>query len=288
MEYYGYAGNILYVDLSSGRIRKEPLDISIAEKFIGGWGINYRLIWDLLKPGTDPLSPDNPIIIGAGPLIGTLCGGGKIQGTTKFALPATEDGRHYVASASGGSSRFGIWMKNAGYDHLVITGRAPSPAYLKIIDDDIEICDARDLWGSTDIYKASDDLCRRYPDCGVIAIGQGGENLVRNSMAIVDKRAHFGRGGLGAVMGSKNLKAVITYGTKGIKIADTKRFMKTIKRLYGQLSEGAKVFSLLGPHFAWASTVSKNFNPGLWSVFDWDKMSKPARDAGLAARLHLR
>jgi len=108
MEYFGYAGGILHVDLTRGEIRKEPLDPALAAKFLGGWGINYRLIWDLLEPGTDPLSPENPIVLGAGPLVGTLAHtGNKIAGTTKFALPATEDGRHYVASAIAGTSRFG-------------------------------------------------------------------------------------------------------------------------------------------------------------------------------------
>lgn len=271
MEYFGYAGSILNVNLTSGEIRNGPLDLRLAEKFVGGWGINYRFIWDLLKPGIAPLSPENPIIVGAGPLVGTLFGGAKIHGTIKFTLPATEDGCHYVASAVSGSNRFGIMLKNAGYDHLIITGRAERPVYLKIIDDDIEICDASHLWRIKDIYETSDELSCRYPECGLIVIGRAGENLVHFAMAITDRRMHFGRGGLGAVMGSKNLKAIVVQGTKGIRIAHIKPFMKLTNRLYNQISENAKNRRELGSHAAWAGMISMNMNPGLWSVFDWNE-----------------
>lgn len=273
MEYVGYAGTILYIDLTSGEIKKEPLDMALAEKFLGGWGINYRLIWDLLKPGTDPLSPENPIVIGAGPLVGTLAPTAcKIAATTKFALPATEDGRHYVASATGGSARFGVMLKNAGYDHVVITGRANGPVYLKIIDDDVEICDASQLWGAKDLYEASEELTSRYPDCGVIAIGQAGENLVRFAMTMIDKRRSLGKSGLGAVMGSKNLKAIVARGTKGVKISDPTRFMNMVDQLYSPISAGAKLMADLAAHLMWPSVIAVNINPGVWSIFQWTEL----------------
>jgi aldehyde:ferredoxin oxidoreductase len=147
MDYYGYAGQILHVDLTSGDIRKELLDIDFAHKFLGGWGINYRLAYDLLKPGTEPLSPGNLIILGVGPLIGTLVpGAGKVAATTKLPTVASKHERKYVvATAVGGSQRFGAMIKNAGYDNVVITGRAKKPSYLKIIDDDVEICHVKNL-----------------------------------------------------------------------------------------------------------------------------------------------
>lgn len=234
MEYFGYAGTIAYVDLTTGQVRKENLDLDCAKKFLGGAGLNLRLAYDLIKPGADPLSPDNPILIGAGPLVGTLApGSGRFSGTTKFALPASQDNRFYVASANGGGRRLGLMLKCAGYDHLVITGRASRPVYLKIIDDDIEICDANDLWGKKDTYQTTDELVARYGRCGVIAIGKAGEKLVKFALAIVDKRSTLGRNGFGAVMGSKNLKAICVRGTKGVKIKDPKRFMKEVDRLYG-------------------------------------------------------
>ena len=272
VEYFGYVGGVLYVDLSTGEIRKEALDMTLAERFLGGWGINYGLLWDLLKPGTDPLSPDNPIIIGAGPLVGTLAHmGNKIAGTTKFALPATEDGRHYVASGFSGSSRFGAMMKNAGYDHLIITGCASKPVYLKVMDSEVEICDAGDLWGKADAYETSERLWNRYPECGVIAIGKAGENLVRFAMAMTDKRSTLGRSGFGAVMGSKKLKAIVVRGSRGVRVADPKRFMKKVEQGYAKNSAFAKQTAEMGVNFMWAGVIVRNFNPGLWSIFDWNK-----------------
>jgi len=228
MQYYGYAGKILYVDLTSGQTRTEPLDMEMAKKFIGGWGIGERLLYDILKPGTDPLSPDNPIIIGAGPLVGTLAPStNKIQLITKSATPASkEQSRYYIGPSSAGSNRFGLMMKNAGYDQIVITGRASRPVYLKIIDDDVELCSADDLWGKEDIFDTSDELTRRHKGSGVMAIGKGGENQVVFALAFVDKRNTIGRNGGAAVMGSKNLKAIVVYGTKGIKAWDSRGLMR--------------------------------------------------------------
>ncbi len=275
--YFGYAGNILYVDLTNEVVKKEPLDHDLTDQFIGGWGINYRLIWDLLEPGTDPFSPGNPIIIGAGPLAGTVFGGSKIQGTTKFAMPATEDGRFYVTSAISGSNRFGLMLKSAGYDHIVITGRAKRPVYLEVTDDSVAVRDASQLWGKKDIYEASDELSRLYPDCGVIAIGKAGENLVRSAMAITDKRMHFGRGGFGAVIGSKNLKAIVAHGVRGVPLFDTKKYMSVLNRIYQKTPKSAKERQQMGSHAGWNSMISVHMNPGLWSVFDWDKYYGIAR-----------
>lgn len=273
MEYYGYAGNILYVDLTTGEIRKEPLDLELAKRFVGGWGINFKLAYDLMKPGTDPFSPDNPIIIGVGPLVGTLApGAAKVAATTKFALPATEDGRYYITTASSGSRRFGLMLKNAGYDHVVITGRAKAPVYLKIIDDDVEICDGGELWGKKDTYETTEELMDRYGNCGVIAIGRAGENLIRFAMALTDKRSTLGRSGFGAVMGSKNLKAVVTQGSKGVKISDPPRFMKVVDSIYQRLMRlpYVKPQHDLGAHSTWRPIIVPNVDPGIWSKYDWD------------------
>ncbi len=233
MDYYGYVGTILHVNLTTGEIRKEPLDLELARNFIGGVGINHRLAYDLIKPRIDPLSPENPIIIGVGPLVGTFVPGtARVMGTTKFPLTGA------IATA-GGSMRFGCMLKWAGYDHIVITGKAKRPVYLKIIDDDVELCDAKDLWGK-DISQTTEELWDRYQGSGVIAIGQGGENLVKFALALVDKAATFGRGGLGAVMGSKNLKAMVARGAKEIRISDSSR----LKQLVDSLFERARTYPL--------------------------------------------
>ena len=271
----GYAGNILYVNLTDGEIRKEPLDPELARKYLGGWGINYKLAWDLMKPGTDPYSPDNPIIIGAGPLLGTLApGASKIIATTKFAMPASEDGRHFIGTAIGGSRRFGVMMKCAGYDHIVITGSSEKPVYLRIEDDNIEICDASDLWGKQDIIDTSDTLLKRHEDCGVIAIGQAGENKVTCCMPMVDKRSTLGRHGLGGIMGSKNLKAITVKGTKGINVADKKRFTKRVNKMYKKVLKMPYVsgYREMGIHFAFNSIFIHQMNPGIWSKAKWDNL----------------
>ncbi len=234
MESYGYAGKILFVDLSNREIKDEPLDASVAEKFIGGPGLGHKLLFDLLKPGVDPLSPENPIVVGLGPLGGTLVpGAGKCALTMKYPIVASKRERKYfVSNAMGGSRRFGALMKNAGYDHVVITGRAEKPCYLKITDENVEICDAGDIWGR-DIHQTNEILMARHRGktggCGTWAIGQAGENLVAISQATVDNLNSLGRH-VGAVLGSKNLKAVVTLGKKGIKVKDSKAFLKAYEK----------------------------------------------------------
>jgi aldehyde:ferredoxin oxidoreductase len=125
---------------------------------------------------------------------------------------------------------FGSRLKWAGYEHLIITGRAKNPVYLKIINEEIEICDARQIWGK-DLFEASDWIRGRYgDDCSVVAIGPAGENLVKIAIALIDKGSTFGRS-FGAVMGSKNLKAIMVKGSKGGKLADTKGFMEVVDKL---------------------------------------------------------
>jgi aldehyde:ferredoxin oxidoreductase len=233
MEYYGYAGNILHVDLSTRQIRKEPLHADLARKFIGGPGVGLNLLLDILKPSVDPLSQENVLVFGTGPLLGTLVpGGGKCYLSTKYSIPASKDGKKYFVSTSMfGSSRFGAMMKNAGYDHIVITGRADKPCYLKVTDEDVEIRDASDIWGK-DAYEAGRVLRTRHQGktgkCGTWVIGQAGENLVRFSLGWTDDWHNAGRFAA-AVAGAKNLKAIVTLGEKRIKIADGKRFMKVVK-----------------------------------------------------------
>ncbi len=234
MEYYGYSGNILYVDLTTGDIRKEPLDPELAHQFVGGPGVGLNLLLDVLKPDTDPLSPENAFVFGTGPLLGTLLpGSGKCYLTTKYSIPASKNGKKFFVSASMfGSNRFGSMMKNAGYDHIVITGRAKRPSYLKVMNDDVEICDASHLWGR-DVYDAGGILRDRHKGatgkCGTFVIGPAGENLVRFSLGWTDDWHNAGRFA-GAIAGAKNLKAIVTLGNKGIKIADKKKFMAALQR----------------------------------------------------------
>ena len=228
MEWYGYTGNILNVDLTNNKITITKEIVQDVKKFIGGMGMNCKLGADLIKPKTDPLSHENIIILGAGPLVGTITpGSSRSVGLSKF--PATG-----AIANSCGSMGFGFNLKQAGYDHVIISGKAEKPVYLLIWDDHVEICDARELWGQ-DIVETTNHLWNKYNSCGVIAIGQAGENLVHSALALIDKTSTFGRGGLGAIMGSKYLKAIVAMGTKGISIANPKEFNKLYKKLINRI-----------------------------------------------------
>lgn len=234
----GFADRVLHVDLTDGRIDKHPLDLDLAQRFIGGLGLTIKLAYDTILPGTDPLSPENPIVLGAGPLVGTnLPSTSRLYAVTKLPTSGT------IGWCGSGGVNFGYLFKNAGYDHLIIKGRADRPVYLKIIDDEVEICDATHLWGKG-AEETSEALWMElgHPT-GVMTMGQAGENLVPFSIAFIDRIATLGRGGLGAIMGAKNLKAIVVKGTRGIKVADrkrykglTKEFLQTI-RSYPYLKE---------------------------------------------------
>ncbi len=235
-KYYGYAGKVLHVDLSSGDITVKPLDLDLATKFIGGMGISSKFAYDLMRPDLDPLSPESAIILGVGTLVGTLvpCAS-KTTVVMKLPFPASRHEKKYVvATMTGGGKRFGSMLKYAGYDQVIITGRAKKPSYLKIIDDAVEICDAGDLWGKADPFQTTDYLSDRYKGstgkAGVWAIGKAGENLLSPATGFVDNISTLGTFGA-AVLGSKNLKAVVSLGTKGIRIADRKRLMALVDKV---------------------------------------------------------
>jgi aldehyde:ferredoxin oxidoreductase len=226
MEIGGYAGNILHVDLTKNEVHKEPVAPELAKAFLGGLGFSVKLAYEHIKPGIEPLSPENTIIIGAGPLVGTIApGSSRIYAAAKFPI------NNAIGWAGAGGMTFGGMLKNAGYDNVVIKGRASRPVYLKIFDDDVEICDAGELWGRG-IEETSERLWAKFGwPAGIIAIGQAGENSVRFAMSFVDNASTLGRGGFGAVMGSKNLKAIIVKGTKGVRVSHPRKFMKLVDGL---------------------------------------------------------
>jgi len=226
----GYAGSILTVDLSKEEIERRPLDEELIGSFLGGFGVNIKLAYDLIKPGTDAFSPENPIILGAGPLVGTVApGSSRIYAMAK--LPANNT----LGWAGAGGMSFGCMFKSAGYDHLIIKGRAAEPVYLKIFDEEVEIGDAGELWGKG-VERTSDELWEKFGrPAGVISIGQAGENLVKFAMAFVDKTSTLGRGGFGAVMGSKNLKAIAVRGSRGVRVSDPKRFTKLCDEMFERM-----------------------------------------------------
>ena len=189
MKSKGYAGSGLYVNLSTSTITKEPLDPELVRRFVGGFGFTNKLAYDLIEPGVNPLSPENVVIIGSGALSGTLApGSAKVMATTKMPI------NNAIGTSFG--SDFSPRLKCAGYDYVVIRGRADRPVYLEIVDDDVNLVDAGNVWGK-DTFEATDLLRTKHgADCSVITIGQAGENLVRISFALVDKFCSLGRGGL--------------------------------------------------------------------------------------------
>jgi aldehyde:ferredoxin oxidoreductase len=225
MTFAGYAGQILYVDLTARNIKKEALTDEDITAFLGGAGINYRLAAQVMKPTMDPFSADNVIILGSGVFSGTIIpSSAKLLATTKFPV------NNAIGSGTAGG-RFPIMMKSSGYDHIVISGRAAQPVCIKIRDDEVLLEDAGDLWGK-DIVETTSALVGKYEPCSVICIGPAGENYLKISLAFMDGTGHLGTGGLAAVMGSKNLKAIVVcQGNHPVTVADPFKLRKIVKGL---------------------------------------------------------
>ena len=231
MNYYGYAGRVLHVDLTRKAVRKEELDGEMARRFLGGEGISSKLAYDLIAPGVDPLSPENVLVYGVSPLTGTFMPGFPRAGmVSKSPLTGL-----LVESNSGNS--IGPMLKYAGYDHLVISGRARNPVCLVINNDDVGLEDATDIWG-TDTFAAADAIRAKLgPDYWTSCIGPGGENRVSFACVIENKNGMLGRAGLGAVAGSKNLKAIAVRGTKGIRVHQRREFRRLAEEMRGKIAE---------------------------------------------------
>ena len=226
-----YAGKILRVDLSRRRWQVENLNFNLALQYLGSRGLASRILFEEINPAVDPLSPDNKLIFATGPLTGTVAPtGGRYTVVTKGALTNA-----IAASNSGGY--FGPELKCAGYDLLILEGRADKPVYLWLCDDQLEIRDASHLWGTT--VSVCEDRLRNEMDAQAViaSIGPAGENLVRFACVINDKYRAAGRSGVGAVMGSKNLKAIAVRGHGSLTVADPKEFMAAVSRVFLSLKK---------------------------------------------------
>jgi aldehyde:ferredoxin oxidoreductase len=210
---YGWSGKILRINLSTNKIKTQTFDLNFALKYIGGRGFAVKILWDEVPPGTHPLSPDNKLIIASGPL------------TT---IPMPSSGKIVVAAKSPLTGGYGdgnigtmaaYHMRRAGYDALVIEGKAKKPTYAYIENDTIQLLPADELWGlkTTD---AEEKLKKTHGTVGVISIGPAGEKLVKFATIISEGGRSGGRPGIGAVMGSKNLKAIVFKGTEELPLYD--------------------------------------------------------------------
>jgi len=219
---YGYNGKILRINLNDKSYKLEALDLEEAKKFIGGRGLGTKILSQEVNPEIDALSPDNKIIIVAGPLTGTTVPtSGRYMVVTKSPLTGT------VASSNSGGY-WGAEFKAAGYDVLIIEGRSESPVYINIEDSKVEIKDASHLWGklvteTTDILKNECNEKAR-----VLCIGPGGEKLSEMAAMMNDYDRAAGRSGVGAVMGSKNVKAVVVRGSGKVQTFDAEKLKELI------------------------------------------------------------
>lgn len=228
---HGYAGRVLHVDLSTGKTRVEPLNEDYAKKYIGGIGLGIRMWLDYSTPGVDPFSPDNPLILATGPISGTMWP----TGGNGHAFISKSPQSYGVGEAKAHGS-FGTEMKRAGYDAVVLKGKAEKPVYLWIDDDTVQLLDASQLWGKSPA-DTEDAIREELGDyyIRVAAIGVAGEKLSRMACIINDKTRAAGRTGLGAVMGSKNLKAIAMRGTRDIVAARQDEFMEYVKEFHERM-----------------------------------------------------
>ncbi len=232
-----YMGSLLYVDLTRGTSEALELDRRLMELFVGGKGFGAKILYDLLPPGCDPLSPKNILMFMPGPLTGTLAPAMRGCVITKSPLTGT-----FVDSYFGG--HFSHEIRYAGFDGIVITGAAKSPCYIWVDNGNAEIRDAAHLWG-LDTFKTTEQIRADLGDRTVktACIGPAGEKMVSYALVNCEYNRHAGRGGTGAVMGSKNLKAVVLRGRQVIRVHDPAAFQSAVDQAYQELKDEESIAS---------------------------------------------
>jgi aldehyde:ferredoxin oxidoreductase len=227
-----WAGTILQVDLTGGKIEKEPTSRYVKD-YIGNAGIAAKIFWDEIPPDMRPYNPENLLMFNTGPLTGTLLGN---KATVASKTPVRANNPFAFVGLGG---QFPSEMKYAGYDHIIVKGKAKEPVYLCINNDSVEIRDAKHLWG-LDTHETQRMIKEELgdPDVQVACIGPAGENLVAYAIILHEIENTAAKKGFGSVMGSKNLKAIAIRGTKGLKIADPKAFLSLFDEYYYEVSKG--------------------------------------------------
>ncbi len=254
----GYNGKVLRVDLTSETIQAQPLDETLVEKFVGGRGYGVKILYDENPPRVEPFAPENRLIFFTSPFLGTnIPCSVKLCVVTKSPLSQT-----ILMTLAGGY--FGPELKFTDYDGIVITGKAQRPVYLQIHNEEVQIKDASSVWGK-DTVETQEVLKEALGDkkARVASIGPAGEKLVRFSSIITEGHA-FGRGGAGAVMGAKNLKAIVVRGTKPVKLFDKPGFDAVVKELRERFKThpGVKPYSRYGTTYG-VRVVGER---GLWPI----------------------
>jgi len=228
---FGYAGTVLRINLTTSTIERQPLSEKLCEQFIGGRGFVAKTLIDELPPNTDPLGKDNPFIIATGPLSGHFL---PASGKTHFGSKSPATGG-YADSNMGG--HFGPTLKYAGYDMAIIKGRADVPSYLYISDDVIEIRPADEYWGTGSL--TCEEMMKKDlgEDFQILTIGPAGEKLVKFACISHDFGRQAGRTGIGAVLGSKNIKAIAVKGTGHLPVADIKKAYQMGKQAFKDVAK---------------------------------------------------
>jgi aldehyde:ferredoxin oxidoreductase len=260
----GYGGNILRVNLTTGQITKEPTPADVARDYIGGRGFGAYFLFKEVPKNADPLGPENKLIISSGPFSGLMIpGAGKCDFTTKSPLTGG-----YASSSLGG--HFTAEMKYAGIDSIILEGISPRPVYLFIDDKKIELREADSLWGKNTIAVEKGFKEKFGEEFQVAVIGPGGENGVSFASINHDYGRQAGRGGVGAVMGVKKLKAIVIHGTRSIDVANLEAYRKAGMAIFKACkdSEGLKPWQLYGTTIvaSWCDEVgalpTRNFSSG--------------------------
>ncbi len=260
---FGYAGRVLHVDLSSGKTHIEPLNEDYAKKYIGGIGLGIRMWLDHSKAGVDPFSPENPLILVTGPIAGTMWP----TGGNGHAFVSKSPQSFGVGEAKAHGS-FGTELKRAGYDAIIFKGKAEKPVYAWIDDDAVQLLDASQLMGKSPA-ETEDAIREELGDyyIRVASIGVAGEKLSRLACIMNDKTRACGRTGLGAVMGSKNLKAIAVRGTRDITVAKPDEFMEYVKEFHERMKgPAAQKYRTLGTpenvlvHNSLSCMPTRNYN----------------------------
>lgn len=229
--YFGYQGVVLRINLTDKTVKKEALNLEDAVKFIGGRGLATKMFMDEVSPEIDPLSVDNKVIFVTGPLSGTATPtGGRYMVVTKSPLTGT------IASSNSGGY-WGAELKFAGYDAIIFEGKSDNPVYLNIADDLVEIKDASNLWGKlvAETTTILEDI--HGSKVRVACIGPAGENLSKVSGVMNERGRAAGRSGVGAVMGSKNLKAIVVRGTNKVNVNDPDKLKDVFARCMNKIKE---------------------------------------------------
>lgn len=239
----GYAGKILYIDLTTGKTRTEKLSEDDAKKYIGGIGLGMKLYLSNSKAGVNPLSSENPLVLALGPVSGTMFPTGG--NGHAFISKSPETGGVGEAVSHG---TFGAELKRAGYDAVILTGKAEKPVYLWIDDDAVQLLDASNVWGKSP-FETEDAIKGEIGDyyVRVASIGLAGEKQSKIACIINEKTRAAGRTGLGAVMGSKNLKAIAVRGTNDIVVAKPEEFIEMVKEFHERMKgPAAQKYRTLG------------------------------------------